>query len=534
MKEPYYYQLFQDELDKGTKYRDSFVADVQFNDYFLNDLCKKCIVRQPFEIEQHLNKYGKLDYIYHLVFAVFSETPEKPNYKSVGFDNCSKMIKEILHSFWQYFYDKDFGGHWKLPLLPNPDDYRINITEKTIDIDPLVKMLMDSSKKEAYDILSVNDKQETQDITPHAMSEFLDDSMLKHIDEPIEGDKSTLDKAIATNQKHRSSNNVDVSKLKVGIKEKYPKMCELLGQEVKGGRQKELQVKDWGRYFLFKKEGTIYTVKEIYDVPKQKPDGRGGNNSIYIDDVERVLLDLLYTNDNTLLLSVNQLAIAVGFININYSTGRKNKTKLSEIIGVNKEIVTHFYNDTYSKIDEYLQSALNRLQKTEVIQWEKVIAISTYDEEIKEADDDESQTIIDSENEVLKKMGRKNIGEVVFLGQWEYFSRQVCQIARKNLPLKYYYRPYKVLYQSEEKIIPMDVEARISYRQKINRNFLERLNRAFESKHKDTKQSDDILSQLFGSVFEAKINYTDESYVESMTKLTKAVIDIESDNIRIK
>lgn len=50
MKEPYYYELFSDELIKEKEFRESFVNDAQFNEYFLNDLNMLCTLKELFQI----------------------------------------------------------------------------------------------------------------------------------------------------------------------------------------------------------------------------------------------------------------------------------------------------------------------------------------------------------------------------------------------------------------------------------------------------------------------------------------------------
>ena len=61
---------------------------------------------------------------------------------------------------------------------------------------------------------------------------------------------------------------VDVSKLQKGTTAKnYKDMCNLLGCEpCKGnGNDREYQIKNWQRYFNFKKEGYKFIVTEVYD-----------------------------------------------------------------------------------------------------------------------------------------------------------------------------------------------------------------------------------------------------------------------------
>lgn len=58
----------------------------------------------------------------------------------------------------------------------------------------------------------------------------------------------------------------------------YKHLCEFLGEKIKSGKGKQLQWKEWKRYFSFEKDGNKIIITEIFDEPKKKIDHRGGNN----------------------------------------------------------------------------------------------------------------------------------------------------------------------------------------------------------------------------------------------------------------
>lgn len=62
----------------------------------------------------------------------------------------------------------------------------------------------------------------------------------------------------------------------------YKEMCRILGQDVKSGKSKVLQLEDWRRYIEYHKEGNKIVIDVIYDDPIEKIDKRSdGNNSKY-------------------------------------------------------------------------------------------------------------------------------------------------------------------------------------------------------------------------------------------------------------
>lgn len=55
----------------------------------------------------------------------------------------------------------------------------------------------------------------------------------------------------------------------------YKVVCEVLGEPIKTGKSKQLQLKEWARYFDWKNEGQKWLVTEIFNQPKEREDGRG-------------------------------------------------------------------------------------------------------------------------------------------------------------------------------------------------------------------------------------------------------------------
>lgn len=79
------------------------------------------------------------------------------------------------------------------------------------------------------------------------------------------------------------THSVDTSGFAVGMVIKnYKELCNLLGQEVKSGKSKKLQLEDFKRYFDWEKSGQKFIITDIYDTPLTKEDRRKlGNNSMY-------------------------------------------------------------------------------------------------------------------------------------------------------------------------------------------------------------------------------------------------------------
>ena len=72
---------------------------------------------------------------------------------------------------------------------------------------------------------------------------------------------------------------MDKSKIELNKPYKYKELCEALSIEVKKNtRSKESQFKQLKRFFNIEKNKTWYTIKEIYEIPLEKVDGRKNNS----------------------------------------------------------------------------------------------------------------------------------------------------------------------------------------------------------------------------------------------------------------
>ena len=128
----------------------------------------------------------------------------------------------------------------------------------------------------------------------------------------------------------------------------YKELCVLLGIKVTGGDSKKSQLKDLERYCKYHKEGNKFIIDEIYSEVKMKVDMRNtvkdddkrheGNSSVYGDDIKRLLLYLMASSneDDEIILPISILLNKLSMTNINYSLGRRNQEKLSEILKIDE------------------------------------------------------------------------------------------------------------------------------------------------------------------------------------------------------
>ena len=62
-----------------------------------------------------------------------------------------------------------------------------------------------------------------------------------------------------------SNDEIDTSTLVIGMAIKnYKELCTILNEEVKTGKAKQLQLKNWKRYFDWEKDGQKFIIVDIY------------------------------------------------------------------------------------------------------------------------------------------------------------------------------------------------------------------------------------------------------------------------------
>lgn len=84
----------------------------------------------------------------------------------------------------------------------------------------------------------------------------------------------------------------------------YKALCEFLEEPVKTGKSKQLQMKDWERYFQYHKEGNSIVIDMVYENPKQKYDARTSNNIKNIEPMIKYLMS--YWNEDISCFTITQ------------------------------------------------------------------------------------------------------------------------------------------------------------------------------------------------------------------------------------
>lgn len=108
----------------------------------------------------------------------------------------------------------------------------------------------------------------------------------------------------AKNKKGKRKEKVKLTKIKEGmIIKNYKVFCDLVGEKVKAGEAKQVQIKRWSRFIEFERvpHTQAYRIIKIYDKPAAKQDKRMDRKfrgGIYKRYVEYLLMQMLIHSEN--------------------------------------------------------------------------------------------------------------------------------------------------------------------------------------------------------------------------------------------
>lgn len=269
-----------------------------------------------------------------------------------------------------------------------------------------------------------------------------------------------------------------IENLEVGSTIKnYKELCKLLGVKPKSGNAKIAQHKEFNRYFEYEKEGNKYIITKIYNNVRNKVDKRGGNNTMFSDDFEKIMVYMLYNKSNnndkcSIILSKGNLLKATNLVNENYDLCKNNISKLSEIIQVSEQAINEFYNYNNKKLYDTVERNLRKLKASKVIDYNKskivvvrelnVLATNElnkpifnsegkllYDSSLihRVATEEERRMILEYEKEVLKNMNCKNEIEAYLKGKWKQYKSNVEKMLEyMNTNIQFYYNGYDIIW----------------------------------------------------------------------------------------
>lgn len=343
----------------------------------------------------------------------------------------------------------------------------------------------------------------------------------------------------------------------------YKELCEFFDKKAcSSGKDKEKQLLDLERYGDFKKDskGYGYTIYSKYNTPIPKTSTRGFQT--YIQDL---LIDMVAKEKGTIRMTMNQLLLALGMVNSNYSNAKKDVPNFSKIMDIpEEEIYDWFYgehgvsNNLSQKViyglDELNKSSWlfyyikTNLCKFNVIYKEGKPYKEYYFEEATEedckyiigAERDAYEEILDKlnikEENIRRKVDKQWLYTHHKLNEWKEIVTSILNVKNIEYSIKVYNilgneKDLEIYKRYDNKILSKQDKA--LYYSELNNSLVESLQKSFKTKHNtaikkcglENAWGDNIIAIDFAKVDNGtKIRAKDE-YIENSNAITKKLID---------
>lgn len=164
--------------------------------------------------------------------------------------------------------------------------------------------------------------------------------------------------------KRKKACMVDVTKIEIGKIYKYGQLCELFREDRKSSNSKSSQLKEWERFFRWQNiTAQKYRIEEIYDIPKEKMDGRkknGGNSTSKYLAMDDGIMKLL-NKENEMEVTVAVLLSQIGLLLPDYNHYKRNPRFFVDQ-GYSEGVVNHLFW-RMAIVERAVKSSIERLKK---------------------------------------------------------------------------------------------------------------------------------------------------------------------------
>ncbi|MFS0776059.1 hypothetical protein ABC255_08645 [Neobacillus sp. 3P2-tot-E-2] len=230
----------------------------------------------------------------------------------------------------------------------------------------------------------------------------------------------------------------------------YKALCAELEMEIKSNtNSKNSQYKELERYCSYVKDGHKITVKEVYETPKEKVDGRGKSEgcrrSIYGNAAQLLITDILAQSNGYITISKNKLMVSIGMTNVNYGECSQQVKKLEKLVDIDKSFIYEFYNINNSNFSNIIQSALENLQDKSIIMYNNIIKVREQGRfNTRKATKWEVYQILECERETLEELGFEEKSKIRVSNKWMEFKKEVQNKLNKRTEIHHYFPAYEI------------------------------------------------------------------------------------------
>lgn len=253
-----------------------------------------------------------------------------------------------------------------------------------------------------------------------------------------------------------------------------------MDEPIKSGKSRQLQYKEWKRYFEWKKQTrNLYKITEIFDPPKEKEDGRihnggrrpgAGAGGKLVEEVEYILNCFLHEA-----MRKNNYYRLYGYENRVYF----NSDTLAKYFGRYKDLYAAAGDKIVQrkvllkisdKIREKMRSLIiEKIKGMAGIQWGYGIIVWEKENGTPKIRDELLEIWLENQQRYLDENNWKTEKDVIVAGKWDEMIRWItCEIARdKNEILWRAKKFYRVEFDSTS-VEAYDRDQYLNFRKRIN------------------------------------------------------------------
>lgn len=319
----------------------------------------------------------------------------------------------------------------------------------------------------------------------------------------------------------------------------YKELCILLKEKGKTGKSKQIQLKNWERFFSYKKNANKYIITQIFSEPIIKIDMRGtspnsrGHNTVYSNYIDSILINYfrleLNKNIDVLYETTNKLAYTVSLINWNYSTAFSDKNKYLNYVSeelnekLNRTAMYNVFGCIKQSLKRLIRTSLERLKNKNLIEYEEIYMF-IFRRKLRVADDDENEIVKKAEIEVLNLMGISNRNRLQYDDKLrkKYYEGVEELVKQEIKNVDSLFLGYKIQIMNEIKGFECEEEDKNT----LNSIYIER------TKSKILKLKLKNTLKYIGEPNPYRKDILNENYIEHAEYVINSLCDAEYENIK--
>ena len=327
--------------------------------------------------------------------------------------------------------------------------------------------------------------------------------------------------------------NLEVGKIYPSVKN----MCEILEMIYKDSTDsRKANLKEIETMYLLEKLGRKYKVIEEYETIKEKVDNRKNNGGHVTTTKYETLLDQLFldwlleenirgnatTTKNNLFVENDEI-INIPLLQKDYKEMLNiGYEKFAKKEGMSKGLVLTYMQKINKVVETSLLTVLNRLQKQNIINWQKNIMVRSYSELDPEIADKE----MEDEIKVAEKETYEKLGITPFERVNPKINKKFMTTVCSNFPdLSSYWRIYNIDILNEEVVENslLDDQKRIEITNELIIRYVDSVNEAVKNKtnNVDDGKEENILGKK--KIKKTYKPYTSEKNIGDLNALNKMI-----------